>query len=103
MTGLEPYILSAQNVTRCYGKKNVLGPCSLAVRSREVVAVVGPSGTGKSTLLRLLAGLESPDSGQIELLGAPVTEPSRRVSVVFQHYGLFPWRTALRNVEGMTQ
>jgi NitT/TauT family transport system ATP-binding protein len=69
------------------------------VRSGEFLALVGPSGCGKSTLLDLLGGLATPTSGRILLDGRPITGPARDRGIVFQQYALFPWRTALQNVE----
>ncbi|KAF1049172.1 ABC transporter ATP-binding protein [Xylophilus sp.] len=71
----------------------------LDVRDGELLTIVGPSGCGKSTLLDLLAGLSLPSAGGIFIDGAPVTGPGLDRGVVFQQYALFPWRTALRNVE----
>ena len=61
--------------------------------------MVGPSGCGKSTLLDLLGGLAVPTSGRILLDGRPITGPARDRGIVFQQYALFPWRTAVQNVE----
>lgn len=72
---------------------------SFSVKTGEFLAVVGPSGCGKSTLLDLLAGLTVPSSGRILLDGKPITGPGMDRGVVFQQYALFPWRTALENVE----
>ncbi|HEY0462851.1 MAG TPA: ATP-binding cassette domain-containing protein, partial [Polyangiaceae bacterium] len=72
---------------------------SFTVKTGEFLVVVGPSGCGKSTLLDLLAGLTSPSSGRILLDGKPITGPGMDRGVVFQQYALFPWRTALENVE----
>jgi NitT/TauT family transport system ATP-binding protein len=72
---------------------------SFAVKPSEFLVVVGPSGCGKSTLLDLLAGLTAPSSGRILLDGKPITGPGMDRGVVFQQYALFPWRTALGNVE----
>ena len=69
------------------------------VRSGEFLAVVGPSGCGKSTLLDLLGGLTMPTSGRILLDGHPISGPARDRGIVFQQYALFPWRTALQNIE----
>ena len=72
---------------------------SLEVEPGEFVVLVGPSGCGKSTLIDLLGGLSAPTSGQILLDGVPITGPGLNRGIVFQQYALFPWRTALENVE----
>ena len=72
---------------------------SLHVAAGEFMVLVGPSGCGKSTLLDLLGGLTRPTSGQILLDGQPITGPGLNRGIVFQQYALFPWRTALENVE----
>ncbi len=71
---------------------------SLAAAEGEFLALVGPSGGGKSTLLRLLAGLIAPDSGQVRLRGTPLTEPRREIGFVFQRANLMPWRTVQHNI-----
>ncbi|MFI6885359.1 ABC transporter ATP-binding protein [Streptosporangium canum] len=76
-----------------------LDDVTLDVRAGELLTLVGPSGCGKSTLLDLLAGLTEPTSGRILLDGAPVDGPGLDRGIVFQQYALFPWRTALSNVE----
>ena len=76
----------------------VLEDVSLQVEAGQFVCIVGPSGCGKTTLLRMMAGLAEVDHGQVRIGGAPVTGPNRRVAVVFQHFGLFPWKTVQRNV-----
>ncbi|CAH2603274.1 putative ATP-binding protein BAB2_1147 [Rhodovastum atsumiense] len=76
-----------------------LARLSLEVRAGEILALVGPSGCGKSTLLDLAAGLTRPCSGAILIDGQPVQGPGPDRSVVFQQYALFPWLTALANVE----
>jgi NitT/TauT family transport system ATP-binding protein len=76
-----------------------LDDITLDVKSGEFLALVGPSGCGKSTLLDLLGGLEAPTSGRILLDGRPIEGPARDRGIVFQQYALFPWRTAVQNVE----
>jgi NitT/TauT family transport system ATP-binding protein len=71
---------------------------SFTVQDGEFVALVGESGCGKTTLLRLLAGLEAPTAGRVTLAGHPVQAPSRDVGLVFQRPVLLPWRTVLENV-----
>lgn len=80
------------------GFQPVLGEISFSVEEGEFVTIIGPSGSGKSTLLKLLAGLEMPDTGSVSLDGRPITEPSRRLGVVFQQHVLLPWLTAKQNV-----
>lgn len=72
---------------------------SFAVEAREKLAIVGPSGCGKSSLLSLIAGLLPPSAGQILHRGTSVTEPSRQRVVIFQNHALFPWATAIANIE----
>lgn len=71
---------------------------SFQEREGEFLTIIGPSGCGKSTLLRLLGALELPDSGEVRLRGATLTEPSREIGYVFQRSNLMPWRTVLDNV-----
>ena len=76
-----------------------LDDISFDVRAGEFMVIVGPSGCGKSTLLDLLGGLTLPARGEILLDGRPITGPGLDRGIVFQQYALFPWRTALGNVE----
>jgi NitT/TauT family transport system ATP-binding protein len=82
------------------GGRPILENIDFTVRRGEFACVIGASGCGKTTLLRLLAGLVQPTSGAVRLGDQPVTAPSREVAVVFQDYSraLLPWRTATGNV-----
>jgi NitT/TauT family transport system ATP-binding protein len=75
-----------------------LSGVEFAVGTGEFVCIVGPSGCGKTTLFRLIAGLETPTTGEVRLDGDPVTGPGTDRGMVFQEYGLFPWRTVRENV-----
>src|SRR6267154_818149 len=77
----------------------VLEGVNFTLRDGEIVAVLGKSGSGKSTFLRILAGLLPPSDGVVEYRGRPVTAPVRGIAMVFQSFALFPWLTVLGNVE----
>ena len=70
----------------------------LEVGDGEVLCILGPSGCGKTTLLRAMHGLLPLDGGHVMIEGQPVTRPRRDVAMVFQHFGLFPWKTVAANV-----
>jgi ABC-type nitrate/sulfonate/bicarbonate transport system ATPase subunit len=72
---------------------------SLAIRRKEFVSLLGPSGCGKTTLIRIIAGLIPADRGEVVVNGQIVTAPGRDRCMVFQQFGLLPWRTVLSNVE----
>jgi NitT/TauT family transport system ATP-binding protein len=69
------------------------------IRKGELITLLGPSGCGKTTLLRLTAGLLAADEGLITIEGLPVARPRKDACMVFQNFGLLPWRTVLGNVE----
>ena len=76
---------------------DVLSDVDLDIADGELVCIIGPSGCGKSTLLRLMAGFESPTAGRVVIDGHVVTGPSPDHIFVFQHSGLFPWKTVWEN------
>ena len=78
--------------------KEVLRDISFALRSGEFLSLVGSSGSGKSTILRLIAGLEQPSSGQVLVDGEAVVGPGPDRGMVFQKYSLYPWLSAAENV-----
>ncbi len=77
----------------------VLDTIDLAVEENEFVVILGPGQSGKSTLLRIIAGLETPSTGRVLLDGREVTGPGPDRGLVFQKYTLFPWKTVMGNVE----
>ena len=95
-------LLELRDVSKGYGKgltrTEVLRGLNLSVEDGEFVAIVGYSGTGKSTLISTLAGLKSPDSGQVLMRGESVKQPGPDRGVVFQNYSLLPWLSVLENI-----
>ncbi|KAA6210338.1 ABC transporter ATP-binding protein [Streptomyces filamentosus] len=82
-----------------HGDAHVLERTDLELPAGSFTALLGPSGCGKSTLLNLVAGFARPTEGRVTAGGEPVRGPGPERGVVFQHYALFPWRTARGNVE----
>ena len=80
------------------GSLRVLQDLEFSVAARQFVSVLGPSGSGKSSLLRVLAGLLEPSRGEVRLHGEPLRGPQPGVGVVFQEANLMPWRTVAENI-----
>jgi len=76
----------------------VLDRVSFDVKEKEFVCILGASGCGKTTLLRMIAGLDTAESGTIVLDGEKITGTDPKVGFVFQEYSLFPWRTVIDNI-----
>lgn len=96
--------IEAQNLTLTFRPKNrepvtALTGLNLTVGKGEFVSIVGPSGCGKSTFLNVLLGLIPHDGGTLTLDGAPIKGPGRERAMVFQEFGLLPWRTVAGNIE----
>ncbi|MFQ4141397.1 sulfate/molybdate ABC transporter ATP-binding protein [Chlorogloeopsis sp. ULAP02] len=90
-----------ENVSKHFGSFKAVDRVSLEIKSGSLVALLGPSGSGKSSLLRLISGLEVPDSGRIVLTGKDATYQSvqeRNIGFVFQHYALFKHMTVRQNI-----
>ncbi len=81
-----------------YGDLTVFEGIDLTIKDREIVSIVGPSGCGKTTLLRCVDGLTRLNSGTVTIDGKVVNGPTPGVSMVFQHFGLFPWKSVYNNV-----
>ena len=95
------YIISVKGVSKNFGSKVVLDDINLYVKKGEFVTILGPSGCGKTTLLRLIAGFQTPSEGTIEIAGEEVTQtpPHKRlVNTVFQKYALFPHLNVYNNI-----
>jgi len=100
---MQAYI-SGRNVNLTFrppnrGPVRALQGFDIDVREGEFLSIVGPSGCGKSTFLNVLLGLIKPDSGEIRLHGKPIAGPGTDRAMVFQEFGLLPWRTVQSNVE----
>ncbi|MET8989965.1 ABC transporter ATP-binding protein [Nonomuraea wenchangensis] len=94
-------MLKIDGVTRSFGSVTALDDVSLQIEQGEFFALLGPSGCGKTTLLRIIAGFETPDSGRVTLDGEDLLSkaPNRRpISLMFQSYALFPHMTVAKNV-----
>jgi len=97
--------IEIRNVGKIYGTKAsdqpvvALDGVTLSIRRGEFISLLGPSGCGKSTLLGMIAGFQSPTSGQILQDGRPIVKPEPSRTVVFQDYALFGWMTVQQNVE----
>ena len=90
------------SVTRGYGERwdreEVISNFDLIVNPGELTVLVGPSGCGKTTLVNLVAGFDTPESGEIRINGEPITGPGHDRMVVFQETALMPWLTSYQNV-----
>ena len=98
-------MITLENVSKWYGKFQVLKNCTTKVGKGEVVVVCGPSGSGKSTLIKTVNGIEPIQQGKIIIDDTEITNPSTnlaklrsKVGMVFQHFELFPHLTILKNL-----
>ena len=95
-------MLELRNISKKFGNKQILKDFNLIVPEKQVLAIVGPSGGGKTTLLRMLAGLETIDSGQViyngETLDVAELEKRNLLGFVFQDFQLFPHLSVLENL-----
>lgn len=90
--------IAVKNVSFAYEKQLVLSDINMNIGSGDFVCLLGQSGCGKSTFLRLMAGLEIPSGGEILVDGEPLLESGADRSMVFQDYSLFPWFTTGKNL-----
>src|SRR5215218_2105246 len=97
--------IALESVSKCFGARSVLSDLTVDFGEMHSLAFIGPSGGGKSTLLRIIAGLQKPDAGVVRLDGQEIDFSSetalrlhrRELGVVFQAFNLFPHLTALEN------
>jgi NitT/TauT family transport system ATP-binding protein len=103
-TTLDTDLISASGICKTYQQPDhagrlVLDHIDFRLKEGEIVAILGKSGSGKSTFLRVLAGLTQPSEGMVTYRGQAVYGPAQGVAMVFQSFALFPWLTVLGNVE----
>jgi glutamate/aspartate transport system ATP-binding protein len=98
-------VIEIKNISKWYGKVQVLNNCSTSIKKGEVVVVCGPSGSGKSTLIKTVNALEPFQQGEIFVDGTPIHDPKTdlpklrsRVGMVFQHFELFPHLSVTENL-----
>lgn len=100
-----PALLSARAISKSHSdgrtgrSVEALHQVSLNVHQQEFVSVVGPSGCGKATFLRIVAGLDRPSAGEVVVNGRTVDKPGAERGMVFQEYALLPWKTTQANIE----
>ena len=89
-----------RNLTKTYSGGNVvaLQDINFEIEPYESICILGPSGCGKTTLLRIIDCLIPRDCGEVIMNGAPVTRPRPDIAMVFQHFGLFPWKRLEQNI-----
>ncbi|BBU54203.1 hypothetical protein KU6B_04680 [Mameliella alba] len=95
-------VIDFNNVSKSFGEGThatpVLKDIDLKVQEGEFLVILGFSGTGKTTLINLMAGLEMPTQGSVSFQGKPIKGPGRERGVIFQNYSLMPWLTVEGNV-----
>lgn len=102
MTDYDKIWVQVDHVTKKFATRNgevtALEDVNLEIHDGQFVCLLGPSGCGKTTLLRMIGGLDTPTSGTITIDGKEVDGPSPKMTMVFQEYSLYPWRTVAENV-----
>ena len=95
--------IKIENIRKTFQQKKenltVLSDISLTIKRGEIISILGESGCGKSTLLNIIGGFEKADQGEVYLNGNIVTNPSKNCIMLFQDYGLLPWKSVIKNVE----
>lgn len=91
-------LLTVENLSKSFGRNEIIHELNLQVKEGEFVSILGPSGSGKSTLFNLIGGLLDPDEGRITLQGKKINGTRGSISFMPQTPSLLPWRTTLQNV-----
>src|SRR6476620_3234912 len=100
-TATDTASVKVRGISKCFGTALILDDINFDVSEGETIVLLGASGSGKTTILRIIAGLEMPDKGTVTLHGKDVTHlPARErgTGVIFQSYALFPKMTVARNI-----
>src|SRR4030067_3550130 len=96
-------MISVQSLTKVFEKGDMrviaIQNLNIDVLENEFFCIIGPTGCGKTTLLRIIAGLEKLSSGKVLLDGKEIKSPDADMSMVFQEFALFPWRSVKKNIE----
>jgi NitT/TauT family transport system ATP-binding protein len=92
-------LIETRDLAMAFNGGLIFSGVNVQVPSGKTVSIIGPSGCGKSTLLRLISGILPPTTGEVLFRGKKVIGPSRKRVLIFQNHALFPWLTALENIE----
>ncbi len=100
---VESVFIRVDKVSKAFKNKEqtvrVLNDVTFGIKRGEMISILGESGCGKSTLLNIIGGFEKPDEGKVFIDGNQVNQANRKCIMLFQNYGLLPWRSVLNNVE----
>ena len=94
-------VIQLQNISKSFDGEKILNNINLYIRDKEFITLLGPSGCGKTTMLRLIAGFETPDEGDIIFEGKRINDVppyQRPINTVFQKYALFPHLNVFENI-----
>ena len=97
---MSEYVLETNNLTKTYGRKNALSDVSLRIRKSDIYGFIGRNGAGKTTAIKLIAGLTKPTSGEIKLFeDLNLSEGRKKIGVVIENPAFYPYMTARQNIE----
>ncbi len=93
-------IIKIENLSKSYNNEDILKNINLSINKREIISIIGPSGVGKTTLLKIISGLVKPDTGTIKINDRDINniKEQKIIGYIFQSPTLLPWRTAIENV-----